>query len=48
MRIRQLAVELGSRDRGRRNSLKARELLAVILSMLKNFLDLNSLMLNKY
>jgi hypothetical protein len=50
-RIRQLAVELGSIDRGRRNSLKARVLLvviAVILSLMKNFLDLNSLMFDKY
>jgi hypothetical protein len=40
-----------STDRGRRNSLKACALLvviAVILSLMKNFLDLNSLMLNKY
>jgi hypothetical protein len=49
--IRQLAVELGSTDRGRRNSLKARALIVVtvaILSLMKNFLDLNSLMFNKY
>jgi hypothetical protein len=48
MRVRQLAVELGSTDRGRKNSLKARVLLVVMLSLLKNFLDLSSLMFNKY
>jgi hypothetical protein len=48
MRIRQLAVELGSTDRGWRNSLKAHALLAVIvmtllavmvvkLSLMKNY-----------
>jgi hypothetical protein len=49
--MRQLAVELGSTDRGWRNSLKALVLLVlivVILSLMKNFLDLNSLMFNKY
>jgi hypothetical protein len=45
MCIRQLTVELGSIDRGQRNSLKA---IVVILSMMKNCLDLNSLMFNKY
>jgi hypothetical protein len=38
-------------DRGRRNSLKARALLVVIvliLSLMKNSLDFNSLMFNKY
>jgi hypothetical protein len=42
-----LAVELGSTDKGQRNSLKARALLVVIvviLSLMKNFLDFNSLM----
>jgi hypothetical protein len=49
--IHQLAVELGSTDKGRRISLKARALLVVIiviLSLMKNFLDLNSLIFNKY
>jgi hypothetical protein len=41
-------VELGSTDRGRSNSLKVRVLLVVILSLMKNFLHLNSLMFNKY
>jgi hypothetical protein len=45
MRIRQLAVELGSTDRGRRNSLKTRALPVVISSDEIFFLDLNSLML---
>jgi hypothetical protein len=36
-RIRQLAVELGSTNRGQTNSLKARSLLVVILSLMKNF-----------
>jgi hypothetical protein len=40
----QLAVELGSTE----DSLKARVLLVVILSLMKNFLDLNCLMFNKY
>jgi hypothetical protein len=44
----QLVVEVGSTDRGRRNSLKARALLVVILSLVQNFLDLNNLMFNKY
>jgi hypothetical protein len=51
MRVHQLAIELGSTDRGQRNSLKARALLVVIvviLSLVKNFLDLNSLVFNKY
>jgi hypothetical protein len=47
-RIRQLEVELGSTDRRWRNSLKACVLLVVILSLMKNFLDFNSLMFNKY
>jgi hypothetical protein len=47
-RICQLAVELGSTDRGRRNSSETRALLVVILSLMNNFLDLNSLMFNKY
>jgi hypothetical protein len=49
--ILQLEVELGSKDRGQRNSLKARALLVVILgilSLMKNFLYFNSLMFNKY
>jgi hypothetical protein len=44
-------VKLGLTDIGPRDSLKARALLVVILvilSLMKNFLDLNSLMLNKY
>jgi hypothetical protein len=51
MCIRQLAVELGSIDGGRRNSLKACALLVVtvvILGLMKNYLDLDSLMFNKY
>jgi hypothetical protein len=48
VRTRQLVVELGSTDRGWRNSLKACALLVVILSLMKNFLDLNSLVFNKY
>jgi hypothetical protein len=47
----QLGVELGSIDRGRRNYLKARALLGVIVvifNLMKNFLDLNNLMFNKY
>jgi hypothetical protein len=49
-RISQLAVELGSTDRGRRNSLKARAfvVVTVVILSLMNFLDLNSLMFNKY
>jgi hypothetical protein len=47
-RIRQLEVELVRTDRGRGDSLKPGVLLAVILSLMKNFLDLNSLMFNKY
>jgi hypothetical protein len=47
-RTRQLTVELGSTQSGRRNYLKARALLVVIFSVMKNFLDLNSLMFNKY
>jgi hypothetical protein len=46
-----LAVELGSTDRGRRNYFKARALLiviVVILSLMKIFLDLDSLIFNKY
>jgi hypothetical protein len=46
--IQQLAAELGSTDRGQRMSLKACMLLVVILGLMKNFLDLNSLVLNKY
>jgi hypothetical protein len=45
-------VELGSTDRGQRNYLKARALLVVVVVVvvlsLMNFLDLNSLMFNKY
>jgi hypothetical protein len=51
MRIQQLAVELGSTDRGWGNSLAARALPAVIavtLGLMKIFLDFNSLMFNKY
>jgi hypothetical protein len=33
-RIRQLAVELGSTNKGRRNSLKARALLVIIVAIL--------------
>jgi hypothetical protein len=49
-RIRRLALELGSKERVRRNYLKARALLVVIVAILNlmNFLDLNSLMFNKY
>jgi hypothetical protein len=46
--IRQLVVELVRTDRGWRNSLKAHALLVVILNLMKNFLDLSSLMFNKY
>jgi hypothetical protein len=44
MRRRQLVVELGSTDRGRKNSLKARVLLVVIVVILSlmNVFDLNS------
>jgi hypothetical protein len=45
---RQLAVESGSTDRGRKHSLKSRELLVVILSLMNIFFNLNSLMFNKY
>jgi hypothetical protein len=49
--IHQLVVELVNTQREWRNSLKAHTSLVVILvtlSLIKNFLDLNSLMLNKY
>jgi hypothetical protein len=44
-------VELGNTNRGWGNSLKARALLVVIiviLILMKNFFDFNSLMFNKY
>jgi hypothetical protein len=52
-RILQLAVQLGSTDRGWRNSLKAHALLVVIVVILSRmriffFLNLNSLMFDKY
>jgi hypothetical protein len=49
MAIHHLAVELGNTDRGQMNYLKAHVLLivtVVIFSLMKNFLDLNSLMFN--
>jgi hypothetical protein len=49
--IHQVAVELGSTDRGWRNSLKAGVLLVatvVILILMKNYFDFNSLVFYKY